>query len=159
MEFSRQEYWSGLPLPSPRDLPEPEINPRSPTLQADSLLSNPYLPLLHVHIHTNIGSRTWLSNLHTFTNTDNYWTFFSYFAKQALYKLKYLNRLQRRLGHGYMYLTLRCSSLLKAKDPVEIPSPCPSSGCFGGLWKCIWWPHSVRAPFPASGHFHGSGFL
>ena len=41
MEFSRQEYWSGLLFPSPRDLPDPEIKPRSPALQADSLLSEP----------------------------------------------------------------------------------------------------------------------
>ena len=39
MEFSRQEYWSGLPFPSPGDLPNPGIEPRSPTLQADALLS------------------------------------------------------------------------------------------------------------------------
>ena len=39
MEFSRQEYWSGLPFPSPRDLPDPGIEPRSPTLQADALPS------------------------------------------------------------------------------------------------------------------------
>ena len=37
MGFSRQEYWSGLPFPSPEDLPNPRINPRSPALQADSL--------------------------------------------------------------------------------------------------------------------------
>ena len=37
MEFSRQEYWSGLPFPSPGDLADPEIEPRSPALQADSL--------------------------------------------------------------------------------------------------------------------------
>ena len=39
--FSRQEYWSGLPCPPPRDLPNPGIEPRSPTLQVDSLLSEP----------------------------------------------------------------------------------------------------------------------
>ena len=39
MEFSRQEYWSGLPSPSPGDLPNPGIKPGSPTLQADSLPS------------------------------------------------------------------------------------------------------------------------
>ena len=38
MEFSRQEYWHGLPYPSPGDLPDPGIEPRSPALQADSLL-------------------------------------------------------------------------------------------------------------------------
>ena len=36
--FSRQEYWSGLPFPSPGDLPDPGIEPRSPTLQADANL-------------------------------------------------------------------------------------------------------------------------
>ena len=39
--FSRQEYWSGLPCPSPADIPNPGIEPRSPTLQADSLGSEP----------------------------------------------------------------------------------------------------------------------
>ena len=38
MGFSRQEYWSGLPFPSPGNLPNPGIEPRSPALQADSLL-------------------------------------------------------------------------------------------------------------------------
>ena len=41
MGFSRQEYWSGLPFPSPGDLPNPGIEPRSPTLQADALTSEP----------------------------------------------------------------------------------------------------------------------
>ena len=38
MGFSRQEYWSGLPLPSPGDLSDPGIESESPTLRADSLL-------------------------------------------------------------------------------------------------------------------------
>ena len=37
--FSRQEYWSGLPFPSLGELPDPRIEPRSPTLQADTLLT------------------------------------------------------------------------------------------------------------------------
>ena len=41
MGFSRQEYWSGLPFPSPGDLPDPRIKPRSPALQADALPSEP----------------------------------------------------------------------------------------------------------------------
>ena len=41
MKFSRQEYRSGLPFPSPGDLPDPEIKPRSPSLQVNSLLSEP----------------------------------------------------------------------------------------------------------------------
>ena len=39
MGFSRQEYWSGLPFPSPEDLPDPGIEPRSLALQIDYLLS------------------------------------------------------------------------------------------------------------------------
>ena len=41
MRFSRQEYWSGLPFPSPGDLPDPGIELRSPALQADALTSEP----------------------------------------------------------------------------------------------------------------------
>ena len=41
MGFSRQEYWSGLPFPSPWDLPDPGIEPWSPALQAYALLSEP----------------------------------------------------------------------------------------------------------------------
>ena len=41
LEFSRQEYWSGLAFPSPGDLPNPGVKPRSPELQEDSLPSEP----------------------------------------------------------------------------------------------------------------------
>jgi len=41
MGFSRQECWSGLPFPSPGNLPDPGIEPGSPTLRADTLLSEP----------------------------------------------------------------------------------------------------------------------
>ena len=41
MGFSRQEYWSGLPFPSPGDLPNPGIEPRPPVLQAEALTSEP----------------------------------------------------------------------------------------------------------------------
>ena len=41
LKFSRPEYWSGLPCPSPEDLPNPGIEPRSPALQADALPAEP----------------------------------------------------------------------------------------------------------------------
>ena len=47
MEFSRPEYWSGQPFPSPGDLPNPGIKPRSPTLQVDSLPEELYKKDLH----------------------------------------------------------------------------------------------------------------
>ena len=59
MEFSRQEYWSGLPFPSPEDLSDPGIEPRSPALQADTLPSE--LPgkfkLVVGGIITNLGNQ------------------------------------------------------------------------------------------------------
>ena len=52
MGFSRQEYWSGLPFPSPGDLPDPGIKPRSPALQGDALPSEP--PGIYIYTHTHI---------------------------------------------------------------------------------------------------------
>ena len=52
MGFSRQEYWSGLPFPSPGDLPDPGIERRSPTLQADSLPCEP--PGKHVAYYCKV---------------------------------------------------------------------------------------------------------
>ena len=60
MEFSRQEYWRAYPFSSPRDPPDPEIEPRSPELQADSLPSQPpenpifVMILLRLSVETNI---------------------------------------------------------------------------------------------------------
>ena len=66
MGFSRQEYWGGLPFPSPGDLPYPGIKPRSPSLQAEALLSEPpgkppfasYLPQL---LNCGVGENSWES--------------------------------------------------------------------------------------------------
>ena len=49
MEFSRQEYWSGLPFPFPGDLLDPWIKHESPALQADSLLSEPPMKATGIH--------------------------------------------------------------------------------------------------------------
>ena len=50
MEFSRQEYWNGLLFPSPGDLPNPRIEPGSPTLQADSLPPEPSMKAFSIVI-------------------------------------------------------------------------------------------------------------
>ena len=55
MGFSRQEYWGGLPCPSPGDLPDPRIGPKSlmsPALQADSL---PLVPPSYVHVAISLN--------------------------------------------------------------------------------------------------------
>ena len=57
MGFSRQECWSGLPFPSPGDLPNPGIEPGCPTLWADTLLSEPPVLLLMVQPFSIILSR------------------------------------------------------------------------------------------------------
>ena len=49
--FSRQEYWSGLPFPSPGDLPDSGIEPGSPALQADTLTSEPPGKLLYIVVY------------------------------------------------------------------------------------------------------------
>ena len=57
MEFSRSEYWSGLPFPSPGDLPDPGIEPRSPTFQANTLPSEPPgKPLFKLCVKTDRSS-------------------------------------------------------------------------------------------------------
>ena len=57
MGFFRQEYWSGLPFPSPGKLPDPGIEPASPVspaLQADSLPAEPLGKIyIHIYIHTH----------------------------------------------------------------------------------------------------------
>ena len=52
MELSMQEYWSGLPYPSPGDLPDPGIESRSPSSQADALPPEPpqHTYMLHIHM-------------------------------------------------------------------------------------------------------------
>ena len=68
MGFSRHEYWSGLPFPSPGDLPNPGIKPRSPALQADALTSEPPGKLLRISElkWTGIGE----------FNSDNYYIYY-----------------------------------------------------------------------------------
>ena len=52
--FSRQEYWSGLLFPSPGDLPDSGIKPKSPALQADALTSEPLGKSLKIIVLTNV---------------------------------------------------------------------------------------------------------
>ena len=67
MEFSRQEYWSGLPFPSPGDLPNPGIEPGSPALEAGSLLSeSPGNP--NVESLDTFRFVFWLHNMQIFPN-------------------------------------------------------------------------------------------
>ena len=67
MGFPRQEYWSGLPLPSPGELHDPRTKPRSPALQADSFPFEPpsnFRPW-HRHSHSSLALETLVSILDT----------------------------------------------------------------------------------------------
>ena len=65
MEFSRQEYWSRSPFPTPRIHPDPGIEHRSPALQADCLVSEPPGKFskiyIYIYIHISLKASTFLS--------------------------------------------------------------------------------------------------
>ena len=58
MEFSRPEYWSALPFSSSGHLPNPEIEPRSPELQADSLPAEPQVKPIYTYIYVYFFSES-----------------------------------------------------------------------------------------------------
>ena len=68
--FSRQECWSGLPFPSPEDLPDPGMEPGSPALQADVLLSEPPgkpgtgNPLQYSRLENSMDREAWRATVH-----------------------------------------------------------------------------------------------
>ena len=66
MEFSRPEYWSGWPFPSPGDLPKPGIEPGSPALQADSLPTE-----LSVKLRYTLLNIRWIINKDLFSPANS----------------------------------------------------------------------------------------
>ena len=68
MEFSKQEYWSELPIPSPGDLPNPRIEPGSPALEAGSLLSEP--PGKPWSLEPTLKSKVSHQNVHLWMQND-----------------------------------------------------------------------------------------
>ena len=73
IEFSRQEYWSGLPFPSPGDIPNSGIEPRSPALQTDTLASEPPGKILY-----KSGNVCWVSDRLKIRTEGNVCLFFLY---------------------------------------------------------------------------------
>ena len=79
--FSRQEYWGGLPCSPPGDLPNPEIKPSSPTMQMDSLLTEPP----GKPMNTGAGSLTLLQGI--FPTQESSWGLVH--CRRSLYQLSY----------------------------------------------------------------------
>ena len=84
MEFSRQEYWSEYPFPSPGDLPNPGIKPRSPALQADSLPSEPQGAWAWLMIVLICNNSLWLY----FITKYNFYTWFLFLAVYIQFMLQ-----------------------------------------------------------------------
>ena len=79
MGFSRQEYWSGLPFPSAGDLPDPGIEPRSPTLQADALTSEPPgKPSLRLNYRPQTPTNFLADSLLLCANSKQAWSYLEY---------------------------------------------------------------------------------
>ena len=85
--FSRQEYWSGLPFPSPGDLPNPEIEPGSSTLQADALPSEP--PGKPVDTMKSLKKWTCIYCIYFFSPTVLPWKLFKIASASRLEPLSY----------------------------------------------------------------------
>ena len=93
--FSRPEYWSGLPCPPPRDLPNPGIEPRSPALKADSLPSDP----LGEPNNTEVGSLSLLQGI-ILTQKSNRGLLH---CRQLLYQLSYQGSLLPCISYFKFY--------------------------------------------------------
>ena len=122
--FSRQEYWSGLPLCPPGDLPNPGIKPRSPTLQSDSLLSKPP----GKPKNTGVGSLSLFQGIFS-TEESNQGLLH---CRQILYQMSYqgssLPHINLKMSPGYSLSNkketshcLRALSSRSSTQPYRIP--------------------------------------
>ena len=117
--FSRQEYWSGLPFPSPGGLPNPGIEPSSPALQADSL-------------------PTKLVVLYSLTQTSMHWNrhVVVFLDSRMLYHLLNLLILNKFLVALKVIIILTCRSRFYWKSEVIINQwlSCKTLNVFKKLW-------------------------
>ena len=133
MEFSRQEYWSGLPFPSSGDLPNPGIEPGSPSLQAEALLSEPKPPIFPSIKQNYISSVQSLSHVRLFATP---WTA----ASQA--SLSITNS-QCLLKHMFVESVMPSNHLILCHPLLLLPSILPSIRVFSSESAlCIRWPKS-----------------
>ena len=138
MGFSRQEYWTGLPFPSPGDLPNPGIEPRSPTLQVDSLPAEPQ----GKPNNTGVGSLSLLQQIFL-TQESNLGLLH---CRQVLYQLSYQGNPLRAKFNSLFFSHSHIQAVGKSFDstfkifPESPPSPlcchCPVSSPHSFLNCC-----------------------
>ena len=130
MEFSKPEYWSGEPFPSPGDLPNPRMEPRSPALQADSLPTEPQ----GKPKNTEVGSLSLLQRI-SLTQESNWGPLH---CRQILYQLSYEG--------NPLYLHRHAKKIAKRNilyfnqvvlNWGQFCSP-PPQGTFDNSWRYFW---------------------
>ena len=140
MEFSRPEYWSGEPLPSPGDLPNPGIEPRSPALQADSLPAEPQ----GKPKNTGVGSLSLLQGIFP-TQESNRGLLC---CRQILYQLSYQGSPFSSLTEAENHGNKATKTLHKVHDEpphIHTPETCPPPGG-GTRWQTEAAPPSGSQP-------------
>ena len=136
MGFSREEYWSGLPFPSPGDLPEPGIEPGSPAFQADGLTSEPPgKPVVLNYesywiIATSFPNKIWCWNI-------NYWTLASFYRETK--------------GLNFPGSLAGKESACSEGDPSSIPGLRRSPGEEKRLPTPVFWPGEFNGLYSPRG--------
>ena len=127
MEFSRQEYWTGLPFPSPRDLPYPGIEPRSSALRADTLPSAYVYTHMHtqqaytnIYLHTSIHMHT-----HTYTYRYTHTLMHAHMHTQSMhthaqYTHIYIHTSTHMYIHAHTKYTQTCAYIHKHTQSIHI---------------------------------------
>ena len=141
--FSRQEYWSGLPFPSPGDLPNPGIKPGSPSLQADALSSEPPGKPPNI-LHNRINIQNELSQLKRRTEIPK---LFFVLIEHNLLTEKYTNLKCRQCRDQWILVftyLLGCAR-----------SYCPT----WGLWSSLWHVTSLVVPCKIFKLQHGNSVV
>ena len=123
MGFSRQEYWSGLPFPPAGDLPNPGIKLRSPSLQADSLPSEPP----GKPKNTEVGRLSLLQGNFLIQELNQGLLH----CRQILYQLSYQGSLKWKWSHSVMSNSLRPHGLYPTRilSPWDFPGKSTGGGC------------------------------
>ena len=112
MEFSRPDYWSGYPFPSPGDLPNSGFEPRSPALQVDSLPPEPQ----GKPKNTRVGSLSLLQQ--TFLTQESNWGLLH--CRQILYQLSYQGRTHFSIDHLLMSLVAQMVKNLPTMQETQV---------------------------------------